>query len=55
MNGYRGKLLSLIYNIVYKNAAALKLYKRKEVIEMLKCQEWEQHDEEMYEALIEVL
>jgi len=33
---YHQELLNLLYNIIYKNSAALKLYRRPEVLEVIK-------------------
>lgn len=33
---FRATLLSLLYNLLYKNSAALKLYRKPEVIELIR-------------------
>lgn len=44
------EILSLLYNILYKNAAGTRLYRRKEVLTLL-----EGNDDTLAEALLEIL
>ena len=53
--GYRGKLLYLLYNIIYKNAAGLKIYRKQEVVQMLKQQNFDENYMPIYGALVDVL
>ena len=43
---YRPILLSLLYNLLFKNASALKLYRRPEVVSLIISIRAEQDDEE---------
>jgi hypothetical protein len=51
---YHEYLINLLYNIVYKNSAALKLYRRSEVVSLIKNVSENCHNE-VRKALLEAL
>lgn len=51
---YRPALLALLYNILYKNSPALKLYRRKEVLQVITNASSDAQDA-IYKALVEAL
>jgi hypothetical protein len=52
---HKEMLLMLLYNLLYKNAAGIKMYKRREVCELLGQLAEAEELKDMAEALLEVI